>query len=88
MTRRIWQALRPLHWLAALVIAYAIAHLVLGRISAHRGILTPDGDVDRGYAMFAIAVLGLRILVVVLVPIVVTYRIVMRLTRSLDPPPS
>lgn len=79
MTRRIWRELRPFRWIAVVWVIYAIAHLVLTQISDHRGILTPDGDVDRGYAIYAIAVLGLRLVVLVVGPIVVVYRLVMRL---------
>ncbi len=86
--KRVWRELRPFRWIIALAIVYGIAHVVLAQISAHRGILAPDGDVDRGYAAFAIAMLGFRIALVVLAPMVVTYRLAMRLSAQLDRHPA
>jgi hypothetical protein len=80
---RAWQVLRPFRWIAALWIVYGGLHLILAQISAHRGILSPDGAIDRGYAIFAIVVLGLRLVVLALVPTLVAYRLAMRAATAI-----
>jgi hypothetical protein len=83
MTRQIWRAVRPFRWIAIVIVVYLLSHFVLSQISSHRGILTPNGNMDLGYAIFAIFALALRFIVLVVFPIRVIYSVVMSVGESI-----
>jgi len=77
-----WRELKPFVAPAILVVIYAIVRLIYGAASSSHGVLTPSGGVDGKLAALALATLGLRILVLVVIPCAVVYRVVMRLLRT------
>jgi len=58
-------------------------YVVLGAIfaarSEHRGLLTPSGHLDTGFAMLGLAVVAMRVVVLFVLPPVVAYGVAMRL---------
>ena len=79
---RVWREHKPFVAPAILVIIYMIVRLIYGAASASQGVLTPSGGVDSKLAVLALATLGMRMLVLVVVPCAVVYRLVMRLLRT------
>ncbi len=79
--RRLWRACKPWLGLALAVLAYAILRTVFIHVADGRGMLTPANGVDRNVAILGIAMIAMRVVVLVMVPAVVVYRLVMRLAR-------
>lgn len=78
---RTWRELKPFVAPAVIVIIYAIVRIIYGAVSNSHGLLTPSGSLDSTRAVLALATVGLRIFVLVVVPCAVIYRVVMRLLR-------
>jgi hypothetical protein len=66
--------LRSIAWLVAVVIAYAILAAVFSSLSEHRGLITPNGAVDKGFVALGLVVLVTRIGVLFVVPFIAVYR--------------
>ena len=76
---RIWRELKPFASLAPGLVAYGILRVVFSHVVGSSGFATPEGALNTGLAAFALVMLVMRITVLVLVPLIVTYRIVRRL---------
>jgi len=89
---RIWRELKPFASLVPGLVAYGILRVVFSHVVGSGGFATPEGVPSTGLAVFALVMLVMRLAVLVLVPLIVTYRIVRRLfalgDRSPAPPPS
>jgi len=77
--RIIARELRPYAALAAGLLAYGILRVVFAHVAGSEGFATPAGLLDKRLAVFTLVMLVMRITVIVLVPLIVTYRIVRRL---------
>jgi hypothetical protein len=78
---RIWREVKPFVGLVVIVLVYAIVHAVFTHQATDRGLLTPSGGVDTSLVVLGLATLGLRVIVLVVVPIIAVYRLVSRLLR-------
>ena len=81
MKRTWWPEVRPFVAPAAIVVTYAIVRLVFMTVAGSKGVLSPSNGVDTTIAVLALATFVLRLLALVVVPIAVIYRLVMRLAR-------
>lgn len=77
----IWREIKPFLGVAIVVVVYAIVRVIYVAIADGQGIVTPGGHVDPTLVVLAISTLVLRFIVLVVVPLVVVYRIVMRVSR-------
>jgi len=71
--------LRPYLSLAPGLVAYGILRIVFAHVVGNQGFVTPSGSPDKGLVVFALVMLVTRTAVLVIVPLIVTYRIVRRL---------
>ena len=76
---RIWRELRPFLAPVLSVVGYGVLRAVFLHMIGSGGFATPEGVLDRGLAGFGLVVLVMRLAVLVLVPLIVTYRLVRRL---------
>ena len=79
---RTWRELRPFAGPAIIVAIYVVVRLIYDAASSSRGMLTPSGSLNSKLAALSLTTLAMRIFVLVVVPIVVVYRVVMRLLRK------
>jgi hypothetical protein len=75
---RVRRELAPFVGPAAVLVLYAIARVAHAAIAGGRGILAPSGDVDGALVVLGFATFVLRMLAIIVVPMVVVYRLVMR----------
>lgn len=68
-------ALRSVRSLALWIFAYAILHALFGSLTEDGGLVTPDGQVSFGIVLLGVCVLGLRLFVFFVVPVLALYRI-------------
>jgi uncharacterized membrane protein len=78
---RIWRELRPFLAPAIAVVLYAILLLVHATVAGDRGVITPSGALDATLIAVTVATFAMRMVVLILVPFVVTYRLVLRALR-------
>ena len=71
--------LKPFWMLVLGVFVYGILCIVFSRVVGSGGLVTPSSSIDNGLAVFTLVMLVMRITVLVVVPLVVTYRVVRRL---------
>lgn len=76
---RAWRELRPYVALVPVLVAYGILRVVFAHVVGSQGFVTPSGSPGKGLVTFALVMLVTRIAVLVIVPLVITYRIVRRL---------
>jgi hypothetical protein len=75
---RLWSELRPFVGPALILLAYAAVRSIHAAIAGDRGVLTPSGSLDSSLAALAFATFLLRLLALVVVPLVVVYRLIIR----------
>jgi hypothetical protein len=78
---RLTRELRPFLGPALVLLAYAALRLIHAALAGDRGVLAPSGSVDPTLAALTFAVFLLRLLALFVVPLVVAYRLVMRMLR-------
>lgn len=76
---RIWRELKAFMLPASGLLAYGILRVVFSHVVGSGGFATPEGVPDKGLAVFVLVMLVMRLAVLVLVPLIVTYRLVRRL---------
>ncbi|AHH20241.1 putative secreted protein [Nocardia nova SH22a] len=72
--RRLLTGLRPIRIPLILLVLYLVLHPVLAALSARHGFGSPDGP-GLAYLAVGAAVVGLRLLLLIVVPAVIAYRI-------------
>ena len=82
----IWRELKPFVGLTIVVAVYAIVRFVFTSLADDQGILTPGDHVDTTLVVLGISTLVLRFVVLVIVPVVLIYRLVMRVARRWTDP--
>jgi len=75
----VWRELKPYASLVPGLVAYGILRVVFAHVVGSQGFVTPSGSPGKGLVAFALVMLVTRIAVLVIVPLVITYRIVRRL---------
>jgi hypothetical protein len=63
-------------------VVYAIVRASTAALAGSQGVLTPSATVDKKVAALVLATFILRVVVLFVVPLVATYRLVMRALRS------
>ena len=88
MTRaRLWTEFRPFLLPTIIVVIYAVVRLVFVEMAGQRGVITPGHvGVDATLAVLAFVTLVLRMMAMVVAPIIVIYRLVMRGARRWTQP--
>jgi hypothetical protein len=75
----IWRELQPYASLVIGLVAYGILRVVFAHVMGSNGLVTPSGAPSKALAVFGLVMLVMRLTVLVVVPLVVTYRLVCRL---------
>jgi hypothetical protein len=78
---------RALRLPALLLLIYLLLRALLAATSGHGGLLTPEGQVSAGLLVLGALVLGLRLVVLTVVPALLIYRVgssVLELRRDRD----
>ena len=78
---RWWRELRPYVCPAAIVVAYLIVREVFSQLAGNRGLLTPSGGIEAWLVVLGLVTLVLRLVVLVVVPLIVVYRLIWRVVR-------
>jgi hypothetical protein len=88
MTRaRAWEEARPFVAPAVIVVIYLLVRLAFVELAGERGVITPGRvGVDTGLAVLALVTLVMRCVALIIVPLLVVYRLVMRAARQLAAP--
>jgi len=76
---RFWRATRGYRWMALVLLLYTLLDACFAGLSEGRGVLTP-GETDVGLVALACLVLGMRLLVLFVVPLAVTWRLLSQLS--------
>ena len=85
---RLWRECKPFVGLVVVIVVYAAVRVACAAVAGTRGVLSPSGGVDTTVAAFVLVTFVLRAVVLFVVPLIATYRLVMRVlrTRSGIPP--
>jgi hypothetical protein len=75
-------ALRILRGPAVVIAIYSLLHILFGILTEDGGLLTPGGSVNLGIASLGCVVLLLRLVVVFVVPVMISYRAVSAIMRG------
>ena len=78
LVRRVWMANRGI---VVLVAGYTLLRAVYTLVSEDGGILRASGDIDLPGVLFALLILGLRLVVLFIVPAVLAYRATILVAR-------
>jgi hypothetical protein len=76
---RLRTPLRLVRGPAAVLVVYLVLWSVFAARAGHGGLLRPSGGIDSAFALLGLAVLGMRLVVLFVLPAMVAYRVVMRL---------
>jgi hypothetical protein len=76
---RIWREVKPFVAPMLPVVVYAILREVFAHVAGSQGLVTPSGSPGTGLVVLAVILLVMRITMLVVVPLIVTYRVVRRL---------
>lgn len=83
--RGLWQRARPVRVPAIVVALYLVLAEVFARATPVDGLLTPEGSVSPGLLALGVAVIGLRLVVLGVVPALVVFRLVRWLATRARP---
>jgi hypothetical protein len=73
---RAWGVVQSNASLVTIVVGYGVASFAFSRFDGPGGLITPEGSVDVVYGVVGVSVLVLRVVMIVVVPGMVTYRVV------------
>ena len=88
MREKLLTGIRLLWTPVLILLVYLGLQAILGTVTADGGLVTPDGSISIGTGILVCLGLGLRLIAIFIVPVLIAYRVLSRLSLLFDRTPT